>query len=155
MTNFASQSITGLTRDETGSAVIEFVLVLPLTLVLVFGVLDFGKAFNFWIDQTHLANTGARYAVVDRNPGEAGGLSLQQYIKSRATASQLQSGASVCITFPDGENVGDPVIVEVSYPFDWLSFIDTRLGIPSVHTINSTATMRLEAVPSNYEAGCA
>jgi Flp pilus assembly protein TadG len=155
MSNFARQSRTRRSRDETGSAVIEFVLVLPLTLVLVFGILDFGKAFHFLIDETHLANSGARWAVVDRNPGEADGLTLQQYIKSRATASQLKAGVSVCISFPDGSsNVGDPVFVEVSYPYDWLPFLQTQLGLTST-TITSTATMRLEAGPSSYEAGCA
>lgn len=145
---------TRLFRDQSGAAVIEFALVLPLTLVLVFGILDFGKAFHFWIDQTHLANSGARWAVVDRNPGAVDGLTLQQYIKSRANGSQLKAGATVCVTFPNGETVGEPVIVEVSYPFDWLPFLDAELDVTST-TINSTATMRLEQQPSEYEAGCA
>jgi Flp pilus assembly protein TadG len=155
MSHLTRQFATRLSRDQSGSAVIEFALVLPLLLVLAFGILDFGKAFNFWIDQTHLANTGARWAGVDRNPGAADGLSLQQYIKSRANGSELKSGASVCITFPAGENVGDPVVVEVSYPYNWLQFLDNQPGSTLTSTtINSTATMRLEQAPSEYEAGC-
>src|SRR5215210_4185151 len=55
--------------DESGAVLIEFVLLLPLLLVLLFGMLDFGKAYNYWIDETHLANEGARFAAVNKNPG--------------------------------------------------------------------------------------
>jgi hypothetical protein len=31
-------------------------------------MVDFGKAFNYWNDETHLANEAVRYAVVNKNP---------------------------------------------------------------------------------------
>ena len=49
----------------------EFALVLPLLLLLVFGMLDFGKAYNYWNDATHLTAEGARYAAVNRKPDPA------------------------------------------------------------------------------------
>ena len=58
-------------RNEDGAALVEFVLVLPLLLLLLIGMLDLGKAFNYWIDETHLANEGARYAAVNKNPDRA------------------------------------------------------------------------------------
>ena len=58
-------------RDESGTALVEFAFVLPLLLVLVLGIADFGRAFNYWIDSTHLANVAARYAAVNKNPGAA------------------------------------------------------------------------------------
>src|SRR5437660_292654 len=48
--------------DARGVALAELALVLPLLLVLLLGMLDFGKAFNDWIDETHLANEGAGLA---------------------------------------------------------------------------------------------
>ena len=134
---------------------IEFALVLPITLLLVIGILDFGKAVNYWIDETHLANTGARFAVVDRNPGEADGLTLQQYVKSLGNTNELKEGLQVCVEFPAGTSaVGDPVKLVIRYPHNWLSFLDSKLGLTET-TITSTATMRLEAPPSAYEPGCA
>ena len=134
---------------------IEFAIILPLTLVLVFGILDFGKAFNYLIDETHLANTGARFAVVNKNPGADDGLSLQQYVKSLADTPELQDGMTVCVEFPSGSDaVGEPIRMVVSYPYDWMPFLDGRLGI-STTTITSTATMRIEATPTAYEPGCA
>ena len=75
--------------NERGAALVEFALVLPLLLVLVFGMLEFGKAFNYWIDTTHLANEGARWAVVNHNPGSG---TLQEYVKSRANTVELRDG---------------------------------------------------------------
>jgi Flp pilus assembly protein TadG len=144
-------------RDESGVALVEFALVLPLLLVLLLGMLDFGTAFNYWIDQTHLANEGARWAVVNKNPGST---TLQDYIRGQADSNELRNGGSstlpdpmqVTICFPNGtSNVGDPVQVKTSVDYNWLPFLGDRLSV-SQTTIQATARMRLEAVPTNYAA---
>jgi Flp pilus assembly protein TadG len=145
--------------SEEGASLVEFALVLPILALLLFAMLDFGKAFNYWIDETHLANEGARWAVVDRNPG---GGSLQQYLVDQATSDELRNGgtasvanpAEVCISFPNGtSNVGDPVLVTVSATYNWLPIIGNRIGVVQT-TITGSSHMRLEAVPTNYSAGC-
>jgi Flp pilus assembly protein TadG len=145
--------------SEEGVALVEFALVLPILALLLFAMIDFGKAFNYWIDETHLANEGARWAVVDRNPG---GGSLQQYLVDQATTAELRNGgtasvanpAEVCISFPSGtSNVGDPVLVTVSATYNWLPIIGNRIGVVQT-TISGSSHMRLEAVPTNSSAGC-
>ena len=145
--------------SESGAALVEFALVLPLLLILLFGMLDFGKAFNYWIDETHLANEGARWAVVDKNPGSG---SLQQYIQQQADTPELRNGGTssvatpmqVCISFPNGTaEVGDPVHVTASVTYNWLPFLGSRVGIAQT-TITGSSTMRLEATPTVYGAGC-
>jgi TadE-like protein len=54
--------------DSRGTALVEMALVLPVLLLLLFGMLDFGKALNAWIDETHLANEAARIAAVSYCP---------------------------------------------------------------------------------------
>jgi Flp pilus assembly protein TadG len=144
---------------EAGVSVVEFALVLPLLLVLLLGVLDFGRAFNYWIDQTHLANEGARWAVVNKNPGAG---TLQEYIRDQGTTPELRNGGTasvpvplqVCISFPNGTaDVGDPVLVTATSTYNWLPFLGTRIGIGQT-TMSSSSTMRLEATPSAYGAGC-
>ena len=66
-----------LRHDESGVAITEFALVLPLLLLLLLGMIDFGKAINYWIDETHLANEGARWAAVNKNPGSGSGLTVR------------------------------------------------------------------------------
>jgi Flp pilus assembly protein TadG len=151
-------------RDESGVALVEFALVLPLLLLLLFGMLDFGKAFNYWIDETHLANEAARWAVVNNNPGSG---TLQAWVLSQADTPELRNGgtssvptkAQVCITFPTNSQtgtsgrVGDPVNVTVSVTYNWLPFVGGKINKTNV-TIVGNSTMRLEAVPTNYSAGC-
>ena len=66
-----------LASDERGVALVEFALVLPLILLLMLGMIDFGKAFNYWNDETHLANEAARQAVVDNCPSCAPGQKIK------------------------------------------------------------------------------
>jgi Flp pilus assembly pilin Flp len=150
-----SRAVARRLRGESGAAMVEFALVLPLLMTLVLGLMDFGKALNYWIDQTHLSNEAARWAVVNRNPGADGSQTLQQYIKGQADSADLRdatNGASVCIDFPNGApKVGDPVRVRIQYSYNWLPFFQNRLGFTAT-TIAGTATMRLEAMPTNYSA---
>jgi hypothetical protein len=99
--------------------------------------------------------------VVDRNPGSG---TLQDYIQGQANTLELRDGgtpsipagdeAEVCISFPLGSsNVGDPVQVTVTATYHWLPFVGNRISSTAV-TISGSATMRLEAPPTNYSAGC-
>jgi Flp pilus assembly protein TadG len=146
---------------------VEFALLLPVLAVLLFGMLDFGKGFNYWIDATHLANEGARWAVVNRNPSTSG-QTLQEYIRSQATTGELRDGGTssvpssllVCITFPNGTaNVGDPVKVTVATSYTWLGVLTSQVPGLTDTPIRGSSTMRLEAAPTNYDdannpAGC-
>jgi hypothetical protein len=160
---------------ERGNALPEFALVVPILLLLLFGMLDFGKAFNYWIDETHLAASGARFAVVNSAPSTLGNCpsgaapsSLQQYIQCQADTSELLNGSSsvtkakVCISFPNGNSrIGDPVRISVSTNYNWLPILTHRLPVVNHQalpagavTISASATMRLEAAATNYSAGC-
>ena len=50
---------------DRGAAAVEFALVLPFLLLLVFGLVDFGRAYNAKVTLTHAAREGARMLAVD------------------------------------------------------------------------------------------
>ena len=135
--------------SEAGQALVEFALVLPVLLVLLLGIMDIGKAINYWLDENHLASTGARWAAVNKNPGPGG--TLQQSIQQGGDTAALRT-ANVCISFPNGATVGQPVTVTMRYNYTWLPFLSSQVGLTTI-PIKATATMRLEAIPSNYAAG--
>src|SRR5689334_7338010 len=79
-------------REDSGQALVEFALVIPLLLLVLFAIIHFGKAFNYWNDATHLTAEGARYAEVNRLPNPTSGLSLQAQIKAQADSAELRNG---------------------------------------------------------------
>jgi TadE-like protein len=139
---------------EDGTALAELALVLPLLLVVLLGILDFGKAFNYWIDSTHLANEGARFAAVHQRL--VAGQSIEAAIKDQATTPELKSNISVCIWFPtdpDGDGVkgenGEPLEVVVKSNYNWLAYLVGKVGLAPTSIVRGTATMRIEVPYKN------
>lgn len=50
-------------HGQRGGALLEFVIVLPVLVMVVFGVWEFGRIFDAWLVATNAAREGARYAV--------------------------------------------------------------------------------------------
>jgi Flp pilus assembly protein TadG len=157
--------------DEQGQALAEFALVLPVLILVLFGMVEFGRAFNYWNDATHISAEGARFAVVNRKPDPANTATLQAQLRAQADTGELRSGGSsalpaaaqVCVDFPNGtSNIGDPVRVSMSFTYHWLSaldavskLIDRRKGFAATTTFTASSVMRIEVPPTNYAAGCA
>jgi Flp pilus assembly protein TadG len=139
-------------HKESGQATLELALLLPVLLILLFGIVDLSKAFNYWNDQNDLANRGARYAAVVSNPGKPG--SLANYIKSRADTTDLQSRITVCINpaVAGAQSRGDAVKVTVTSSYDWLPLVKAATG-SAVKTVTGTAEMRLERNLSDGDPG--
>ena len=53
---------------QDGQALVEFALIAPLLLMLVFGIIYFGIGLNYWLDMNRVANQGARQAAVNHWP---------------------------------------------------------------------------------------
>jgi hypothetical protein len=146
--------------NERGQALVEFVLLLPIFLVIVFGVIEFGRGINYWIDVTHLSNEGSRYASVAHWPGcpsdpdDNCPQSLPDYIESRANTGELRSivTADVCYVGTEDEGeIGSPirVIVRADYELPLVSGLFDAMGLDGVGTLNlrSESTLRLERSP--------
>jgi Flp pilus assembly protein TadG len=145
-------------RREDGVAMTEFALILPIFMLIVAGMLGFGRVFFYWIQANHVANETARWAIVDRNPYAP--QTLQQHAANSATV-EFNTGTdqtTVCIT-RTGTDLGDPLKVTVAKPFGFVPI----LGIGKI-TIRASSTMRVErlggtdasnnAIPSSYTEGC-
>jgi Flp pilus assembly protein TadG len=144
-----------LRDDQRGTALVEFALVAPLLFLLLFGVIDFSRLLNYYNEQTQLAGLGARAAAVSRNPDgtAASGTSIQTQLAETYAKGQLNKNTSVCISFPDGSGVGNPVTVTATYQFKFLPLIGVAVGSPTVNIVASQ-TERQEATPT-YSTGCA
>jgi hypothetical protein len=154
-------------RSSRGQALVEMVILLPVFLLLVFGMIEFGRVFNYWIDLTHLANEGARYASVNRWPGCPSNYdvdacspdsTLQPYLVARANTGELSSSiddpGAVKICYPLGTaNVGDPVrvIVRADIKLPILDGLINLLGGSNVLGMSASSTQRLEWIPDRFD----
>jgi len=115
-------------------------------------MLDFGKAFTMWTDETHLANQTARYAAVNSSPiGPCSGC-LETKMEDDGDTSELRdslddTGNGITISFPlDRACAGDPVKVDVKAKSQFFSFLNFLPGLDGAgrKTLTASATMRLE-----------
>ena len=63
----ARKAVRSIRATETGQSLVEFAMVLPLFLVLLFGLVDFGRAFYSWMVITNGAREGARAGAVQKD----------------------------------------------------------------------------------------
>lgn len=158
--------VRSLVRSERGTAIVEFALIAPLLFFLVFGIIEFGRALNYYNDLTQLAGQGARAAIVSRNPDAsavgtatadcpANNQTIQcQIAKTFPTDGELKDGISVCLGTLDtasgqintpatAPTIGSPITIRTKFPFHFL----TALFGASI-TLTSTQTERLEVAPT-------
>jgi len=131
-------------KGEGGQSLVEFALVLPIFLLVLFAIVDFGMAFHAWITVTNSAREGARLGSV-RAPED----DINQRV--RDTAGSLGDDLDVTITNAEGDP-GESVVVDVSYGYSLITPLVGILGVISAgsidigdgFTLSSTADMRLE-----------
>lgn len=153
-------------RGERGQATVEFAIILPVMLLVVVGLIQFGKAFNYWINLNHIANEGARWAVVNKIPQyTCGGSSFgpftaptaaqyQNYLECQLSNDELKAlaptGNIVLSCTPSGTtaNIGDPATVKVTTNNYKVGFGSFGFNIK----LSGSSTMRLEQIPSWKQA---
>ena len=54
-----------------GQTLVEFALTLPILLLLLFGVIEFGRIFQAWVTLQNAARAAARYAVTGQWDADA------------------------------------------------------------------------------------
>src|SRR4029078_7365206 len=55
-------------RQERAQSLVEFALIVPMLLILVFGIIDFGMGLRAYISVASATREGARYASVGNPP---------------------------------------------------------------------------------------
>lgn len=61
------KKIRSIIKEESGQSIVEFALVLPVLMLIVVGIVEFGWLFNGKITLTSAAREGARVAAIVKN----------------------------------------------------------------------------------------
>jgi len=110
----------GNARDR-GAAAVEFALLLPVLLLIVFGLIDFGRALNAQITLTQAAREGARLDALG-----------QPNVASRTqTAATSLSGVGVTEVYVCQQGDGQKNLdarVQTSYSFSFITPVGAIAG---------------------------
>ncbi|NGN84843.1 pilus assembly protein [Arthrobacter silviterrae] len=124
------------TRSEDGAAAVEFALLLPILIMLILGILEFGLAYNAQITVTNAAREGVRTMVIQNSPGAA--KAAVETVSS--TLAPAITDSEITITVSNGTATctgGSTATVNIQYPFQFLTgFFGTG------YTMTGKAAMR-------------
>lgn len=143
--------LTDRLRQERGQSLIEFAVVLPVLILIVLGILYFGRFEDYANQETQLAEEGARMAAVNTVPPTTAGcttpttlacyLQVQAQPELRNGSQTVTTPAQVYIyqptgaTYAVGQAVRVCVVATITFP--------SPIGTPSTQ-VAMAATMRIE-----------
>lgn len=131
-------------RGEKGASLVEFAMVAPFLILLLFGIIEFAWVFATNLDVKHGAREGARITAV--NTPDTGNVDLAAEICSRMELVGSNTATSITWASDGTPAVGEGVTVTVSTPLTTLTGImDWAFG--GVPTLDSTVEIRIEQPP--------
>jgi Flp pilus assembly protein TadG len=138
------------TRGQRGAAMVEFAIVLPLLLLLVFGMIDFASIYNDYQSVRQGAGAGDRQAVVNQSPvvtspncnstnvsdihmssgaPAAGSEAAKLICYTKARVGLNMDNTRVALVFNAPLTAGQPLMVCVQYPISSITgYLARMLG---------------------------
>jgi len=127
-------------HKRKGATVVEFAFVAPVLFLIVFGIIEFGRLLMVQQVLTNASREGARRAITE----SATSTEVEQLVNNYLTGGRV-SGATVTVSPAslDSLDLGDPVTVSVSVPFDNVSWLPTPWFL-SGRTLSAQSVMQAE-----------
>ncbi|HEY0780383.1 MAG TPA: TadE/TadG family type IV pilus assembly protein [Gemmatirosa sp.] len=137
-------ALTRWTRDERGAALVEFAIVVPMLLVLVLAIVDFGRMMAVSGGLAAAVRDGARYAATSANPSDA---TQQSNIKARViNAFQAFGGPAIQtsnIAITVDNSAGNVTVAVSGYTYQPLTPVMRMIGVGTLN-FSRSATFRWE-----------
>jgi Flp pilus assembly protein TadG len=125
-------------KNERGQTMTEFAFVLPILLVVLFGIVQFGIIFNNYVALTDAARAASRQGAVSRNSSDPkGDCEATGY---DAGSNLTNPGTDFVLTCDSTWAPGSDVTVTATYPYD-IKLLD---WVVASGTLNTTMKERVE-----------
>lgn len=115
---------------------VEFAIVVPILLMIMLAIFQFGIVFHNYITITDASRAGARQASVGRGTANPSGMTEARVRNSAANLDQGKLGVSVASSWAQGSDV----TVSVSYPYS----VSILGMVVKTGTLSTTTTERVE-----------
>ncbi len=120
---------------QRGAIALEFALVLPLLVLLVFGIYEFGRGYNAKITLTHAAREGVRNYVVNFQDANAEANAEAVSVAAAPNLTVVANISDTCSTVP-GDTADMTVTSSITYTIPLFG--------GGTWNLSETATMRCE-----------
>jgi Flp pilus assembly protein TadG len=126
-------------NDRRGTAAVEFAFVAPVFFVLIFGMIEYGRAVMVQQVITNAAREGARVAILSGATTSSTTSAVSTYLTNAGI-----SGATPSVT-PDPSTAtnGAAITVSVSVPYTSVSWLPSPFFLGST-TLTASCKMRSE-----------
>lgn len=136
-------------REKRGTAVVEFAIIFPVLAMLVFGVIDFGRAFFLRNNLVSAVREGARFGATLSSPCiSASTTAIQSRVQTYVSAFGGSTVTAVVTTpgncSPTAGVVTDVVVQISAYPFTPVTPVFRLINFTSALNITVSARYRWE-----------
>jgi Flp pilus assembly protein TadG len=125
-------------KDDKGQSMVEFALVIPLLLIILIGIIEFGFLFSSYLTLTNASREAVRVVSL-------GGTSTEAEARAKSVSGLLDKTKLNISVLPDNTSFdrGDSVEVMIKYEYHFLTpFMEVILG--NDFELEANATMRVE-----------
>ena len=141
-------------QNERGVSAVEFALILPLLVLIIFGIVEFGTyIYNLQV-LTNASREGARAGIVysDTTPHRLDKNSIETIVKSYCADRMVTFGTSdpnyprlvQPTTVDDSATFGTNLTVEVQYIYDFLIIPNFIPGVTRLRDMRAFTVMKYE-----------
>jgi len=123
-------------KSQKGQSMVEFALVIPVLILLLFGILDFGRVFHAYLTIDHAGREAAREASIGKDDGTIRSVAVNK-------ASSINLAESQVDISPGGtKSSGSQVTITITYPISFLTPVISSITGPI--TLKNSTVMRVE-----------
>ena len=138
--------ILGMNNSEKGASAVEFALVLPLLLTLLFGTVEFGLLMYDKAVLTNACREGARFGIVQASPRNTD-TDIKDVVKGYCEDYLITFGADIApVVTPlfTTQNFGDNLTVTATYKYEFIFMDNVINALIGGTNLSSRATMKYE-----------
>jgi Flp pilus assembly protein TadG len=134
-------------RNQQGAVAVEFAFVLPLLIVLLVGIMEFGLILYNQQVITNACREGARAGIVARSPrldSTAITKVVNDYTQSHLVTFGTATSAATVIDSSGGTSFGNDLTVTVTYDYDFLVLSKFVSSLAGGLTLSAQTVMKYE-----------
>ena len=132
--------------DKKGVSAVEFAIVLPVLILFLFGIIEFGILFYDKAVITNASREGARAGIVYRYPDPVTAAEIEQVVRDYCAGHLITFATTPTLTIntTPGSAAGDPLTVTVEYDYQFLVLPNFVTALTGGINLAATTVMRME-----------